>query len=126
MSHQDFPPNTPRQPGQAFQGQSAYQGQQPYQGQPPQMYQPQYGADRYQAPGLRRVNKILYILMSFFFGTFGVHRFMRGQVGIGILMLFVSWATFGLWQLIGFIIGLTKLSKYPGDDFVFTEIGNWA
>ncbi|MDK8601688.1 hypothetical protein HMPREF3167_00090 [Trueperella sp. HMSC08B05] len=79
-----------------------------------------------QAPGMKRVNKTLYILMSFFFSTFGVHRFLRGQVGIGVLMLLVSWMTLGIWQLIDFIIGLTKIGDYPGDDFVFTEHGNWA
>lgn len=132
MSNQDFPPNNPPQPTPGFQPQpgfqenSAFQGQSTYQAQPPHVYQQHYGMAAPQAPGMKRVNKTLYILMSFFFSTFGVHRFLRGQVGIGVLMLLVSWMTLGIWQLIDFIIGLTKIGDYPGDDFVFTEHGNWA
>jgi TM2 domain-containing membrane protein YozV len=79
-----------------------------------------YAADR------RQVNKVLYVLMSFFFGGIGVHRFLRGQVGIGIVMILVAWLTLGIWPLVDFIIGLTKLSVYRGDDFVFTPDGRWA
>ena len=79
-----------------------------------------YGADR------RSVSKVLYVLMSFFFGGFGVHRFLRGQVGLGILMILVGWLTLGIWPLVDFIIGLVKLSSYPGENYVFTADGRWA
>ena len=79
-----------------------------------------YGADR------RRVNKVLYVLMAFFFGAFGVHRFLRGQVGLGIVMILISWLTLGIWPLVDFIISLVKLSSYPGEDYVFTPDGRWA
>lgn len=79
-----------------------------------------YGADR------RSVNKILYVLMSFFFGFIGIHRFLRGQVGLGILMIFIGWLTFGIWPLVDFIIGLAKLGSYSGEDYVFTPDGRWA
>ena len=79
-----------------------------------------YGADR------RSVNKVLYVLMAFFFGAIGVHRFLRGQVGLGILMIFVGWATFGIWPLVDFIISLAKLASYPGDTYVFTPDGRWT
>ena len=74
----------------------------------------------------RSVNKVLYVLMSFFFGGFGVHRFLRGQVGLGILMILVGWLTLGVWPLVDFIIGLVKLSSYPGDNYVFTPDGRWV
>lgn len=74
----------------------------------------------------RKINKIAYILITFFFGAFGVHRFMRGQVGLGLLMLFLgSWLTLGIWPLVDFIISLVKLSSYQGDDYVFTPDGRF-
>lgn len=79
-----------------------------------------YGADR------RSVSKVLYVLMAFFFGALGVHRFLRGQVGLGILMIFVAWLTLGIWPLVDFIISLVKLSSYPGENYVFTPDGRWV
>ena len=79
-----------------------------------------YGMDR------RSVGKVLYVLMAFFFGGIGVHRFLRGQVGLGILMILIGWLTLGIWPLVDFIISLAKLSSYPGDTYVFTADGRWA
>ena len=77
--------------------------------------------------GERRVNKIVYILVTFFVGALGVHRFLRGQVGLGILMLLLgSWITLGIWPLVDFIISLVKLSAYPEDDYVFTPNGKFT
>ena len=76
--------------------------------------------------GERRVNKVAYILVALFFGCLGVHRFMRGQVGLGILMLLLGWwITLGIWPLVDFIISLVKLSSYPEDDFIFTRDGRF-
>ena len=74
----------------------------------------------------RRVNKVVYILISFFLGALGVDRFMRGQIGLGIFKLLIgSWITFGIWPLVDFIIGLTKLGKY-GEEFLFDNTGRWV
>lgn len=73
----------------------------------------------------RRVNKVVFVLLAFFLGGFGVDRFMRGQVGIGLLKLFVGWLTLGIWPLIDFIIALVKLGSYQ-DEFIFDDAGKWV
>lgn len=79
------------------------------------------------ADGTRKINKVIYVLVTFFIGWLGVHRFMRGQVGLGIFMLLLgSWITLGIWPLVDFIIGLVKLSAYSGDNFEFTANGKFT
>lgn len=84
------------------------------------------GKNRTNDKDYRYINKITYILITFFLGCLGVHRFMRGQVGIGILMILFGWLTFGVWWLVEFIISLAKLSTYRGDDYIFTSEGSWT
>ncbi len=43
------------------------------------------------------------ILLCFFLGVFGIHRFYAGKVGTGILML-ITFGGFGIWSLIDFIM----------------------
>ena len=43
------------------------------------------------------------VLLCFWFGVFGVHRFYVGKVGTGILMLF-TFGGFGIWALVDLII----------------------
>jgi len=69
----------------------------------------------------KRIDKTLFTLLSFFFGYLGVDRFMRGQIGFGILKILDFT---GIWALIDFIIALTKLGNY-GDEFVFVN-GKWT
>jgi TM2 domain-containing membrane protein YozV len=43
------------------------------------------------------------ILLCFFLGTLGIHRFYVGKIGTGILML-ITIGGFGIWQIIDFVM----------------------
>lgn len=51
----------------------------------------------------RKVNWLLALLISIFFGTLGVDRFIMGQVGLGILKL-ITFGGFGVWWLVDIIL----------------------
>lgn len=46
---------------------------------------------------------------AFLFGGIGVDRFMRGQIGLGIVKILLGWLTLGIWPLVDFIIALVKV-----------------
>ncbi|MBP3255704.1 MAG: TM2 domain-containing protein [Clostridia bacterium] len=52
-------------------------------------------------------NWIVTLLLCFFLGEFGVHRFYVGKIGTGLLMLF-TFGGFGVWTLIDFVMILIK------------------
>lgn len=56
-----------------------------------------------------RLNWIVTLLVSVFFGTLGVDRFMMGHIGLGLLKL-VTVGGFGIWWLIDVILIAVK---YP-------------
>ncbi|MCE5329549.1 TM2 domain-containing protein [bacterium] len=60
----------------------------------------------------RQVSWLLTLLMSIFFGSLGVDRFIMGHVGLGVLKLLTG-GGFGVWWLIDLILIATKY-KFKG------------
>lgn len=57
----------------------------------------------------RKINKHIFVWVGcFLFGEFGVDRFLRGQIGLGICKFLFGWLTLGIWPLADWIIGLSK------------------
>ena len=57
--------------------------------------------------GDKEVNWLVCLLMSIFFGSLGVDRFMMGKIGTGILKL-VTFGGFGVWWIVDIILIATK------------------
>lgn len=65
----------------------------------------------------KKVNWLTCLILSIFFGTLGVDRFMMGQVGWGILKLITA-GGFGIWWLIDVIL---IASKHEFDGITWEE-----
>ncbi len=55
----------------------------------------------------RNLNWILTLLMSIFFGTLGIDRFMMGHIWLGILKLITA-GFGGIWWIIDIILIATR------------------
>jgi TM2 domain-containing membrane protein YozV len=73
---------------------------------------PKCGVRQHEAPsvnsaqyplGYQPKRNLTALLLCFFFGLFGVHRFYVGKIGTGILMIFTG-GGFLIWLLIDFIM----------------------
>lgn len=59
----------------------------------------------------RQKNKWLSVVLCFFLGVFGAHRFYEGKIGTGVLWLLTG-GVFGIGVLADFIILLFKPNPY--------------
>ena len=84
-----------------------------------------YGED-----GVKTINKHVFVwVANFLFGGFGVDRFLRGQIGLGFVKLFLGWVTLGIWPIVDWVISLTK--AYGGaygnvENITFDSEGNYT
>ncbi len=65
----------------------------------------------------REVNWVLTLLMSIFFGSLGIDRFIMGHILLGILKL-ITLGGFGIWWLVDVIL---IASKYPFQNIAWVE-----
>lgn len=63
---------------------------------------PKCGAAQVDASTSHHSRTVLAVI-CFFLGSLGIHRFMVGKIGTGILML-LTLGVFGIWTLIDFIM----------------------
>lgn len=79
--------------------------------------------------GKTQVNKHLFVwVFSFLLGGFGVDRFIRGQIALGVCKLLFGWLTLGIWGLVDWIIAL--VNAYGSDNnseyLTFNENGEYC
>ncbi|GAA3922584.1 TM2 domain-containing protein [Actinoplanes auranticolor] len=66
------------------------------------------------ATGTGSKSWVVALVLSFFVGVLGIHRFYVGKIGTGVLML-ITFGGFGLWALIDFImIAVGKFTDKQG------------
>ena len=79
-------------------------------------------------PVARRINKHIFTwVFSFYLGIFGVDRFVRGQVGLGVFKL-LTFGGFGFWYLVDWVIAIAKSygGGYNGmQDLLFDHKGRY-
>ena len=90
----------------------------------------EYGSytDRYDVPAARAYNKHLFVwVFSFICGMYGVDRFCRGQVALGVFKI-LTFGGLGFWYLIDLVIAIVKAyaADYRDmDDLLFDETGRY-
>ena len=65
---------------------------------------------------MRSVNKVVYLVLCFFLGGLGIHKFYAGKTGMGILYLVFCWTGIpAIVAFVEFILGLFKKADSQGN-----------
>ena len=59
---------------------------------------------------VKEMSGVVYLIITFFVGFLGVHRFMRGQIGLGILYL-LTIGLLGFGVLVDFILSIVWVTQ---------------
>lgn len=59
--------------------------------------------------------KLVAALLAIFAGAFGIHKFYLGYTKEGIIQIIITFITFGIGSIIGFIEGIMYLMKSDED-----------
>ena len=62
-----------------------------------------------------KINKILYLVIVFFLGGLGVHKYLNGRIVPGVVQLVLCFV-FGLGALIALVEFILDIFKCPSDD----------
>ncbi len=61
---------------------------------------------------MEKINKVLYLVLIFFLGSLGIHKYLNGRILPGIVQLILSFILVGsIIALVEFIWGIIKLEK---------------
>ncbi len=73
----------------------------------------------------KTINGIAYFLITWFLGWLGVHRFMRGQIGMGVLYIFTI-GLFGIGMTIDWIMAIVYLFEMDQNNEIHFVNGKYA
>ncbi len=73
----------------------------------------------------KTINGIAYFLITWFLGWLGVHRFMRGQIGMGVLYIF-TFGLFGIGATIDWIMAIVYLFEMDQNNEIHFVNGKYA
>ena len=76
---------------------------------------PMVGYPRPMTGALSSRSKVLAGVLGIVFGSLGIHRFYLGYIGIGILQIILTLATFGAAGIWGFVEGILCLTGHLRD-----------
>ena len=81
-----------------------------------------YSPAQLAASGISPKSRTVAAMLGFFLGGIGIHRFYLGNIGMAVAMLFLGWATLGIWPLIDWIIVLVG-EAHDGQGL---KVSNWG